>query len=66
MVRLKLTQPKAGGSDESSEPHFCFCTTTMNVHEMEEQLDKVNQKTMSTFTGYQKEGSGWSLFEITL
>ena len=38
--------------------------TTVNVHEIEEQLSEVNQKILSAFTSYQKEGSGWMLSEM--
>ena len=64
-VQVKLFKPKADGSDEISEPHFrSLCMTTVNVHEIEEQLNEVNQKILSPFTSYQKEGSGWMLSEI--
>ena len=38
--------------------------TTVNVHEIEEQLNEVNQKILSALTSYQKEGSSWMLSEI--
>ena len=64
-VQVKLFKPKADGSDEISEPHFrSVCMTTVNVHEIEEQLNEVNQKILSAFTTYQKEGSGWMQSEI--
>ena len=38
--------------------------TTVTVHEIEEQLNEVNQKILSAFTSYQKEGNGSMLSEI--
>ena len=59
-VQVKLFKPKADGSDEISEPHFrSLCKTTVNVHEIEEQLNEVNQTFLSAFTSYQKGGRGW-------
>ena len=56
---------KADGSDEISEPHFrSLCMTTLNDHEIEEQVGKASQKILSAFSTYQKEGSGWTLSEI--
>ncbi|XP_068711268.1 uncharacterized protein [Montipora foliosa] len=38
--------------------------TTVNDHEINEQLGEANQKILSAFSTYQKEGSGWTLSEI--
>ena len=64
-VQVKLMKLKADGSDEISEPHFrSLCMTTLNDHEIEEQVGKASQKILSAFSTYQKEGSGWTLSEI--
>ena len=64
-VQVKLIKPKADGSDEISEPHFrSLCMTTVNDHEIKEQLGEANQKILSAFSTYQKKGSGWTLSEI--
>ena len=58
MVRqheVKLIKPKADGSVKISEPHFwSFCMTTVNDHEIEDQLVEVNMKILNAFSTYQK------------
>lgn len=59
-VQVEFIKPKVDSSDFVSEPHFrSLCMTIVNVHETEDQLNKVNQK-----EAYQKEGSGWALSAI--
>ena len=44
-VQVKLAKPKADGSDEISGHNFqSFCMTTVNDHEIEEQLSEASQK----------------------
>ena len=64
-VQVKFIKPKVDGSNLVSEPHFrSLCMTSVNRHEMNEQLNEVTQKILSAFATYQKEGSGWMLSEI--
>ncbi|CAB4035686.1 Hypothetical predicted protein, partial [Paramuricea clavata] len=47
------------GEDLFSEPHFrSMCTTTINAHDMEKQLQEACSKILDSLAIYQKEGSG--------
>ena len=62
---IRFVKPKVDGEDLFSEPHFrSLCTTTVNVHDMEKQLQEACSKILDSLAIYQKEGSGWILDEI--
>ncbi|CAB4034552.1 Hypothetical predicted protein, partial [Paramuricea clavata] len=64
-VKARFVKPKEDGEDLFSEPHFrSLCTTTVNAHNMEKQLQAACSKIMDSLAIYQKEGSGWILNEI--
>ena len=66
--KSSLSNQTKTGLTRFSKPHFRrLCMRTVNMHhEIEEQLNEVNQTILSAFTSYQKEGSGWMLSEILL
>ena len=56
---------KLNGEDLIAESHFrSLCMTTVNHHELGDQLREANEKVKSSPAIYQKEGSGWILDEI--
>ena len=58
-VKARFVKPKVDGEDLFSEPHFrSLCTTTVNVHDMEKQLQEACSKIIDSLAIYQKEGSG--------
>ena len=64
-MKARFVKPKVDGEDLFSEPHFCsLCTTTVNAHDMEKQLQEACSKILDSLAIYQKEGSGWILDEI--
>lgn len=64
-VKVRFVKRKPDGEDIFSEPHFrSLCMTTVNLHEVDEQLQQAKQKIMQSFIMYQKEGSGWILDEV--
>jgi hypothetical protein len=66
-VKARFVKPKVDGEDLFSEPHFCsLCTTTVNAHDMEKQLQEACSKILDSLAIYQKEGSGWILDEILI
>ena len=64
-VKARFLKPKVDGEDLFSEPHFrSLCATTVDVHDMEKQLQEACSKIIDSLAIYQKEGSGWVLDEI--
>ena len=64
-VKVRFVKPKSDGSDQATESHFrSLCMKTVNQHELENQLDEAKQKITQSLVLFQKEGSGWVLYEI--
>ena len=64
-VKVRFVKPKVDGEDLFSEPHFRnLCMTTLNAHDMEEQLQEAGTRIIDPFAIYQKEGKGCVLDEI--
>ncbi|CAB4015603.1 Gastrula zinc finger [Paramuricea clavata] len=64
-VKVRFLKPKVDGEDLFSEPHFrSLCTTTVNVHDVEKQIQEACSKIIDSLAIYRTEGSGWVLDEI--